>query len=46
MNVIRDQMPSGGCENCGGTVRTRKRDGWICAKCVALLDKRERPIKA
>jgi ribosomal protein L37AE/L43A len=42
MNVIVDQRPSGGCENCGGPVRTRKPSGWLCAKCVDQLDREAR----
>ena len=35
MTVVQDQRPSGGCEKCGGTVRTHKEDfGWMCTKCV------------
>jgi DNA invertase Pin-like site-specific DNA recombinase len=34
-----DQAPSGGCENCGGPVRTRKGHGWVCAECEKLLDR-------
>ena len=34
-----DQAPSGGCENCGGPVRTRKGHGWVCSDCEKLLDR-------
>lgn len=34
MAVIYEQPPSGGCECCGGPVRTRKAEGWMCSKCV------------
>lgn len=38
---IRMQRPRGGCENCGGEVRTRKPGfGWTCAKCVRVLSTR------
>jgi hypothetical protein len=33
-----DQIPTGGCENCGGPVRTRKAHGWVCAKCEKNLE--------
>ena len=33
MSIIHDQPPSGGCENCGGVVRSRKIDGWLCSSC-------------
>jgi hypothetical protein len=36
--LINPQPPGGGCENCGGPVRTRKPGyGWTCWKCVRLL---------
>lgn len=33
MTQIQDQPPSGGCTNCGGTVRTRKEGEWLCSTC-------------
>lgn len=27
------QKPRGGCEMCGGSVRTRKSGAWLCSKC-------------
>lgn len=38
--IIREQRPSGGCTNCGGRVRTRKADGWVCATCQGELARR------
>jgi hypothetical protein len=39
MNAVRPEPPRGGCENCGDPVRTRKKGwGWVCAKCVRLLE--------
>ena len=36
--MTKMQKPSGGCQNCGGAVRTYKSGwGWVCAKCVRLL---------
>ncbi|MEV0477063.1 hypothetical protein [Streptomyces prunicolor] len=33
--IIYQQRPAGGCERCGGPVRTRKDGhGWTCARCV------------
>ena len=34
MTTIKTQAPSGGCEACGGPVRTRKAEGWMCSNCV------------
>lgn len=39
MTRIKDQPPRGGCVNCGGPVRTRKADGWVCAKCERRLNR-------
>jgi tRNA(Ile2) C34 agmatinyltransferase TiaS len=35
--------PSGGCDNCGGPVRTYKPDGWgwVCSKCLKLMRSRD-----
>jgi hypothetical protein len=45
MTTIRDQAPSGGCENCGGPVRTRKGHGWVCAKCDKDLDRQAEHLR-
>lgn len=31
--MARMQRPSGGCEMCGGPVRTRKSGAWLCSDC-------------
>lgn len=40
--MTKMQTPSGGCTNCGGVVRTRKSQGWVCARCEYDLTHTER----
>jgi len=40
--TTKDQRPSGGCDNCGGPVRTRKSNGWVCAACERGLNREHR----
>jgi hypothetical protein len=47
MTTIPMTRPSGGCDNCGGEVRTWKTGyGWTCAKCVRLLEREASPRQA
>jgi reverse gyrase len=39
---IPTQRPSGGCNNCGGPIRTSKPIwGWVCSRCLKLVSRRE-----
>jgi reverse gyrase len=40
-----DQAPSGGCQNCGGPVRTRKGHGWVCSACDKELDRQAEQLR-
>lgn len=35
--TTKDQTPRGGCTNCGGPVRTRKPQGWVCTDCAMQM---------
>lgn len=37
--MTKMQAPRGGCQNCGAPVRTRKSNGWVCARCERELNK-------
>jgi hypothetical protein len=39
VTTVKMQRPSGGCQNCGGAVRTYKPNGvgWVCSECARRL---------
>ena len=39
MTTVKMQRPSGGCQNCGGALRTYKPNGvgWVCSECARRL---------
>lgn len=36
--AVEPQRPTRGCTNCGGPVRTRKPEGWVCTRCARELN--------
>ena len=41
----KDQRPAGGCVNCGAPVRTRKTNGWVCARCEREMTRRRTELE-